>query len=93
MALLLGSVAIDAGNNAFTPSAYDQRGPGFPRVFGAKIDIGAVEYQSDRIFANGFEPGPYPSQPSPGAESRPCGRREIDREIGVPVVPAYSTIF
>ncbi len=58
MALLAGSVAIDAGNNAFTPSNYDQRGPGFDRVFNHSIDIGAVEFQGDRIFANGFESGP-----------------------------------
>ena len=58
MALLLGSIAIDAGNNTFTPSTYDQRGPSFARVFNGKIDIGAVEFQTDRIFGNGFEPGP-----------------------------------
>lgn len=57
MALLLGSIAIDAGSNP-APSTYDQRGAGFPRVFGAAIDIGAVEFQGERIFANGFEPGP-----------------------------------
>lgn len=57
MALLLASVAIDAGSNP-VPSTYDQRGPGFPRAFNGKIDIGAVEFQGDRIFANGFEPGP-----------------------------------
>lgn len=58
MALLVGSIAIDAGNNAFSSTTYDQRGAGFPRMFGAKIDIGAVEFQGERIFANGFEPGP-----------------------------------
>jgi hypothetical protein len=58
MAPLSGSVAIDAGNNAFTPSTYDQRGLGFPRVFGARIDAGAVEFQGERIFAGGFEPEP-----------------------------------
>lgn len=58
MAVFAGSVAIDAGNNAFAPSTYDQRGPGFPRVFGAGIDSGAVEFQGDRLFADGFEPGP-----------------------------------
>ncbi|MGA9423333.1 MAG: right-handed parallel beta-helix repeat-containing protein [Rhodanobacteraceae bacterium] len=36
------SPAIDAGNNAFA-SAFDQRGPGFPRVSGAAPDIGAFE--------------------------------------------------
>ena len=40
----LGSAAIDAGDPAFgaTP-ATDQRGAGFPRIAGTRIDIGAVE--------------------------------------------------
>ncbi len=58
LALLPGSPAIDAGSNALTPSTYDQRGPGFPRIFNGTIDIGAFENQGDRIFTNGFEPGP-----------------------------------
>lgn len=37
-----GSPAIDAGNNA-AGLAYDQRGPGYPRVKGAQADIGAYE--------------------------------------------------
>ena len=41
-ALLPGSPAIDAGNNN-GGFAYDQRGPGFPRVVGARADIGAFE--------------------------------------------------
>jgi len=45
MALLPGSPAIDAGDNAFAPGPYDQRGPGFPRVVNGKIDIGAFEVQ------------------------------------------------
>ncbi|WP_206860451.1 choice-of-anchor Q domain-containing protein [Lysobacter changpingensis] len=40
--LLSGSPAIDHGNN-FLSRAYDQRGPGFPRVKGAFPDIGAIE--------------------------------------------------
>jgi hypothetical protein len=44
MALLPGSPAIDAGNNSNAP-AYDQRGPGFARVVGSAIDIGAFEVQ------------------------------------------------
>ena len=43
-ALLPDSPAINAGNPAFTPPPnYDQRGPGFPRVLGSRIDIGSFE--------------------------------------------------
>ncbi|HET6546385.1 MAG TPA: IPTL-CTERM sorting domain-containing protein [Rhodanobacteraceae bacterium] len=41
-ALRPGSAAIDRGNNAIA-SAFDQRGPDFPRVYGAAADIGAFE--------------------------------------------------
>src|SRR5262249_49689158 len=45
--LLTGSPAIDAGNPSFTPPPdYDQRGPGFPRVVGGRIDIGSFEVQT-----------------------------------------------
>ena len=46
-ALLDGSPAINAGDpDIFTdPNQYDQRGPGFSRVVGGRIDIGAVEVQ------------------------------------------------
>ena len=50
-ALLPGSVAIDAGNNALAvdddnaPLSTDQRGVGFDRVSGSSIDIGAFEVQ------------------------------------------------
>jgi hypothetical protein len=44
MALLPGSPAVDAGDNTGAPD-YDQRGPGFPRVVGGTIDIGALEVQ------------------------------------------------
>lgn len=42
-ALLCSSPAIDRGNNVLH-LAYDQRGPGYPRVKGARADIGAYEY-------------------------------------------------
>jgi len=43
---LPGSPAIDAGEDAAASGfAYDQRGPGFPRVSGDHVDIGAVELQ------------------------------------------------
>lgn len=43
-ALLPGSPAINAGDNTDAP-ATDQRGPGFPRIVGGTIDIGAFEVQ------------------------------------------------
>jgi CSLREA domain-containing protein/uncharacterized repeat protein (TIGR01451 family)/prepilin-type N-terminal cleavage/methylation domain-containing protein len=44
-ALLVGSPALDAGDPAVTasPTQYDQRGPGFLRVIGGRMDIGAFE--------------------------------------------------
>jgi hypothetical protein len=45
-ALLPGSPAIDAGDPNFVPPPlYDQRGPGFDRVRGDRIDIGSFEVQ------------------------------------------------
>jgi hypothetical protein len=45
-ALLPGSLAIDAGDPNFTPPPdYDQRGPGFVRVFNGRIDVGSFEVQ------------------------------------------------
>lgn len=44
LALLPGSPAVDAGDNAGAPD-FDQRGSGFIRIVGGTIDIGAVEAQ------------------------------------------------
>jgi hypothetical protein len=44
MALLPGSPAVDAGDNRNAPD-FDQRGPGFPRIVGGTVDIGAFEAQ------------------------------------------------
>jgi hypothetical protein len=42
--VLSGSPAINAGDPNFTPPPlYDQRGPGYPRVIGGRIDIGSFE--------------------------------------------------
>jgi hypothetical protein len=42
-----GYPAVNAGlTSAAAGITYDQRGPGFPRVVGAAVDIGAVEVQS-----------------------------------------------
>jgi hypothetical protein len=56
-ALAHDSPAINHGNGEQFP-ALDQRGPGFPRPFGAGVDIGAYEWQGtpdDRIFNSGLE--------------------------------------
>ena len=46
-ALLPGSPAIDAGDPNFTPPPlYDQRGRGFDRVRGSRIDVGSFEVQA-----------------------------------------------
>jgi hypothetical protein len=50
---LPGSPAIDNGKGSPGVS-FDQRGRGFPRLVGIKPDIGAVEFDPDRIFGNGF---------------------------------------
>jgi CSLREA domain-containing protein len=52
MALLPGSPAINAGNNDLaknpdgTPLVFDQRAPGFARIVGPAVDIGAYEVQN-----------------------------------------------
>ena len=44
--LLTGSPAINAGDPSFTPPPlYDQRGSGYDRVVGGRIDIGSFEVQ------------------------------------------------
>lgn len=53
-ALLPGSPAINAGNNALAldpnnqPLTTDQRGPGFPRTLAGTVDIGAFEDSCNR---------------------------------------------
>ena len=48
-ALSVGSLAINAGNNALAknyagaPLVNDQRGVGFPRIVGGTVDMGAFE--------------------------------------------------
>ena len=52
MALLSGSVAIDAGPDpvpSFTGNQYDQRGAGYARITGSSSDIGAFEFGSGPV--------------------------------------------
>jgi hypothetical protein len=66
-ALLTGSPAVNAGDPDFTPPPlYDQRGPGYNRVFSGRIDIGSLEVQ----------PAPTPTPtltvtPTPSATATP----------------------
>jgi hypothetical protein len=53
-ALRPDSRAIGFGNNA-AGEPFDQRGAGFARVIGAHPDIGAYEFDPDRIFVDGFD--------------------------------------
>ncbi|MHC0061782.1 beta strand repeat-containing protein [Nostoc sp. UIC 10890] len=48
-ALVTGSAAINAGNNALVPGGVttDQRGTGFNRISGGTVDIGAYEVQNN----------------------------------------------
>jgi hypothetical protein len=51
-ALLPGSPAIDAGDPAIaSPPAYDQRGPGFPRIVGSRVDLGSFEEPAQSVIA------------------------------------------
>jgi hypothetical protein len=60
-ALLPGSPAINTGDPNFTPPPfYDQRGPGFDRIRGSRIDIGSFEVQA-----------PATPTPTPTATSTP----------------------
>jgi hypothetical protein len=64
MALLPGSPAINAGDSSGAP-AYDQRGPGFPRIVNGTIDIGAFEVQTPTQPSNLAVSG-FPATPTAG---------------------------
>ena len=54
LTLKITSPAIGQGNNVMS-LPYDQRGPGFSRIVDGSVDIGAVEFNSDVVFVDGFE--------------------------------------
>ncbi len=67
--LLIGSPAINAGDPNFTPPPlYDQRGPGYDRVFNGRLDIGALELQSTPPTPT---PTSTPPTPTPTATATP----------------------
>ncbi len=62
MALLPGSPAINAGDNAAVPAGIqtDQRGPGYRRIVAGRVDIGAFEFQRN---VQGSKRGVLPIHP------------------------------
>ncbi|HSH28238.1 MAG TPA: choice-of-anchor Q domain-containing protein, partial [Wenzhouxiangella sp.] len=56
-ALMSDSPAIDAGSAGTGTPGNDQRGPGFPRVIGPALDMGAYEFSATpgAIFQDRFE--------------------------------------
>jgi hypothetical protein len=72
-ALLPGSPAIDAGDPNFAPPPYyDQRGPGFDRVKGGRIDVGSFELQNPPQPSPTPRPTPTPRHaPTPRSRPRP----------------------
>jgi hypothetical protein len=92
-ALLSGSPAIDAGNNAYATD-WDQRGEGFPRIVNGIIDIGAFEYQGDGA-APLFTRSVRGNQPAVGAllSSLPPSKDQPIILSSVPGIVAASTPF
>jgi hypothetical protein len=73
MALLPGSPAINAGDNSAqsVTGLFDQRGPGFARVSGGTIDIGAFEVQLPPPPGGGGSGGTSPSPAPPTLHTPP----------------------
>ncbi|WP_197996272.1 choice-of-anchor Q domain-containing protein [Gimesia panareensis] len=81
-ALLLGSAAIDAGDNTAVSDAelnYDQRGAGFDRISGGTVDIGSYEVQVDHVQLDvRIVDSPTPTEANGGVSSLPQSRDWID---------------
>jgi uncharacterized repeat protein (TIGR01451 family) len=62
MALLEGSLAIDAGSNGLIPPGVSTDQRGFPRIVGGTVDIGAFEFvpPSSALVVNSTADGPSP---------------------------------
>jgi len=84
-ALLPRSPAIDAGDpNFIPPPLYDQRGPGFDRVRGSRIDVGSFEVQATPT------PTPTPTgtpTPTPTPIPVACSLFENFDNIAPPALP------
>jgi|GEM_PF-1890571 len=80
MALLVGSPAIDHGDNALVSSPFDQRGAGFLRIIGGTVDIGAFEFKSPNNPPTADAGGPYIT--GEGANLQLDGSESSDPEAG-----------
>jgi hypothetical protein len=85
-AVLAGSAALDHGDPAFDPTAFtpalttDQRGAGFARVSGGRIDVGAFELQQAAPFPfTGF----FQPVDNPGAGEDVVNRAKAGQAIAV----------
>lgn len=84
MALGIGSSAIDAGDPDWSPPpTTDQRGAGFPRRVGARVDIGAVEVTG--------APNPGPG-PNPGPQPTPVSTAGAPRDVTATAGDASATV-
>jgi hypothetical protein len=84
MALLAGSPAINAGDNAAVPAGIrtDQRGPGYSRFVDGRVDIGAFEFQGDnRVSRHGGVPPRARNQDVVGAD---IGLTVVGDDSGTP---------
>jgi len=74
--LLTGSPAIDAGDPNFTPPPdYDQRGAGYARVLGNRVDIGSFEAQATPTPTPSPTPISTPT-PTPTPTATPRGHKQ-----------------
>jgi hypothetical protein len=79
-----GSPAVDGGDPAFAaPPALDQRGAGFARVSGGRVDIGALEVQ---------QAAPELAATGPDAVDRPLGLALGVLLLGALLVAAGMTL-
>lgn len=84
IALLAGSPAIGAGPNpvaTFPGNGYDQRGPGYARVVGGQVDIGAFEF--------GATPPPTTTTTSTTSTTTSTTAETV-ASGGDPVVPVFT---
>ena len=84
MALLTGSLAIDAGSNDLIPAGTntDQRGTGYARITGTVVDIGAYEFGSAPITTTPIVTLTTPSNGSSTSNSEPTFSGEAGTESG-----------